>query len=162
MVPIDKQMLSPEWKQLTEDDALSKRFGNRMGTLWEATEPGSKLTFKFRGSAAKLYDLVGPDGGQVIITVDGKRAAKVVPRFDSYCTYHRIATLPIANGLDPTQVHTVTVEVDSDQPDRQSVAFRLKNPEVELKAPKYQGTNIRVGQILVLGDIVPQKSGHER
>ena len=80
---------------------------------------------------------------------------KVVPRFDSYCTYHRIATVQVAGGLDPNQVHTVTVEVDSEQPDRQSVAFRLKDPEVELKSPKYQGTNVRVGQILVLGDIVP-------
>ncbi|WP_372724624.1 GDSL-type esterase/lipase family protein [Novipirellula sp.] len=155
MVPIAKKMLSPEWKQLAEDDTLSKRFGNRMGTLWEATEPGSKLTFRFRGSSVKLYDLLGPDGGQLIITVDGKRMPKVVPRFDSYCTYHRIATVQVAGGLDPNQVHTVTVEVDSEQPDRQSVAFRLKDPEVELKSPKYQGTNVRVGQILVLGDIVP-------
>ncbi|GAA5508631.1 GDSL-type esterase/lipase family protein [Novipirellula caenicola] len=155
MVPIAEDMLSPEWKQLAGDDTLSKRFGNRMGTLWEATEPGSKLTFRFRGSSAKLYDLLGPDGGQVIITVDGKRKPKAVPRFDSYCTYHRIATMHVASGLDPNEVHTVTVEVDAEQPDRQSVAFRLKDPEVELKAPKYQGTNIRVGQILVLGDIVP-------
>tara|TARA_R110002073_G_scaffold27840_9_gene89119 strand:+ start:692 stop:2008 length:1317 start_codon:yes stop_codon:yes gene_type:complete len=155
MVPIAPKMLSPEWKQLADDDTLSKRFGNRMGTLWEATEPGSKLTFRFRGSSAKLYDLLGPDGGQLIITVDGKQMPKVVPRFDSYCTYHRIATVQVAGGLDPNQVHTVTVEVDSEQPDRQSVAFRLKDPEVELKSPKYQGTNVRVGQILVLGDIVP-------
>ncbi|GAA4445807.1 SGNH/GDSL hydrolase family protein [Novipirellula rosea] len=155
MVPIAQKMLSPEWKQLADDDTLSKRFGNRMGTLWEATEPGSKLTFRFRGSSAKLYDLLGPDGGQLIITVDGKQMPKVVPRFDSYCTYHRIATVQVAGGLDPNQVHTVTVEVDSEQPDRQTVAFRLKDPEVELKSPKYQGTNVRVGQILVLGDIVP-------
>ncbi len=155
MVPLDQSMLSSEWKQLTEDDTLSKRFGKRMGTLWEATKPGSKLTFKFRGSAAKLYDLLGPDGGQVIVTVDGERREKVVPRFDSYCTYHRIATLHVASGLDPNTIHTVTIEVDSNQPDRQSVAFRLKDPEVELKAPKFQGTNIRASQILVLGDIVP-------
>ena len=103
-----------------------------MGTLWEATEPGSKMTFRFRGSQAKLYDLLGPDGGQVIITIDGKTRDKPVPRFDSYCTYHRIATLGIAEGLDPNQVHSVTVEIHPEQPDRQSVAFRLKNPEEEV------------------------------
>ncbi|QDS89452.1 hypothetical protein EC9_36520 [Rosistilla ulvae] len=155
MVPITAEMLSPQWEQLPADATLAKRFGNRMGTLFEATQPGSKLTFKFRGSTAKLYDLLGPDGGQVIITVDGKKQPKPRPRFDSYCTYHRIATLTVAGGLDPAEVHTVTVEVDSEQPDRQSVAFRLKDPETELKQPKYQGTNIRVGQILVLGDVVP-------
>jgi hypothetical protein len=77
-----------------------------------------------------------------------------VPRFDSYCTYERIATLSIAENLDREQVHTISIEVHPDQPDRSSVAFRLQNPEVELKQPKYQGTNIRASQILLLGDLV--------
>lgn len=155
MVPISSEMLSGDWKALAEDNTLQRRFGNRMGQIYEATEPGSKLTFRFRGSSAKLYDLLGPDGGQVIISVDGKPREKPVPRFDSYCTYHRIATLSLAGDIDPEAVHEVTIEIHPDQPDRQSVAFRLKNPEEELKAPKYQGTNVRASQILVLGDIVP-------
>ena len=60
----------------------------------------------------------------------------------------------IIEGLDPSTPHTVTVEVHPEQPDRSPVAFRLKDPETELKSPKYQGTNIRVGQILLLGDLV--------
>jgi hypothetical protein len=127
-----------------------------MGPLWEAARPGSKLSFKFRGSVAKLYDLLGPDGGQVVVTVDGKPGPKPIPRFDSYCTYHRIATLPIAEGLDPNVVHNVTIEIHPDQPDRTSIAFRLKNPAKELKEPKYQGTMLRCSQILVLGDVIPE------
>lgn len=155
MVPINSDMLSGNWTALSEDDRLQKSFGKRMGQIYEATEPGSKLTFRFRGASAKLYDLLGPDGGQVIITIDGKPRDKPVPRFDSYCTYHRIATLSLANDVDPEAVHEVTVEIHPEQPDRQPVAFRLKNPEEELKAPKYQGTNVRASQILVLGDLVP-------
>jgi hypothetical protein len=34
------------------------------------------------------------------------------------------------------------------------VAFRLKNPDEELKSADYQGTNIRVGQILLLDGLV--------
>ncbi|HUT92634.1 MAG TPA: SGNH/GDSL hydrolase family protein [Thermoguttaceae bacterium] len=154
MVPVTSAMLSGEWKELPPDSPLTKRFGDRMGTLWESTQPGSRLTFKFRGSTARLYDLLGPDGGQVIITVDGQTRDTPVPRFDSYCTYHRIATLSVAEGLDPNQVHTVTVEIHPEQPDRSPVAFRLKDPAVELKSPKYQGTNVRLSQILVLGDVV--------
>jgi hypothetical protein len=154
MVPVDSSMLSGDWKQLPAEASLQKSFGNRMGAIWEATQPGSKLSFKFRGSIAKLYDLLGPDGGQVVITVDGKRGAKPIPRFDSYCTYHRIATLPIAEGLDPTMVHEATIEIHPDQPDRSSVAFRLKDPDRELKEPKYQGTAFRCSQILILGDVI--------
>jgi lysophospholipase L1-like esterase len=154
MVPVNEKMLSGDWKALPADDGQQKSFGKRMGQIWTATEPGSKLHFKFKGSMAKLYDLVGPNGGQVMITVDGKKSSKPVPRFDSYCTYHRIATLSLASGVDPNQVHEVTVEIHPDQPDRKSVAFRLKNPEQELKAPKFQGTRLWASQILVLGDLV--------
>jgi pimeloyl-ACP methyl ester carboxylesterase len=156
MVPVDSSMLTGDWKQLPSDASLQKSFGNRMGPLWEAARPGSKLSFKFRGSVAKLYDLLGPDGGQVVVTVDGKPGPKPIPRFDSYCTYHRIATLPIAEGLDPNVVHNVTIEIHPDQPDRTSIAFRLKNPAKELKEPKYQGTMLRCSQILVLGDVIPE------
>ena len=153
MVPLEESMLSGDWQKLPEDDTLQKRFGNRMGQIFEASEPGSKLTFRFKGSTAKLYDLLGPDGGQVIVTVDGETRKKPVPRFDSYCTYHRIATLSLAEGLDPNQVHTITIEIHPEQPDRQPVAFRLENPEEELKSAKYQGTNVRVSQIMVLGEL---------
>ncbi len=153
MVPITKEMLTGDWTQLPPDDALAKRFGNRMGSLWYSGTPGSKITFKFRGSQAKLYDLLGPDGGQVIITVDDTTRDKPIPRFDSYCTYHRIATLGIATGLDPNEIHTVTVEIHPDQPDRKPVAFRLKDPGTELKASKYEGTKFRTSQILLLGDL---------
>ena len=85
--------------------------------------------------------------------MDGKTGAKPVPRFDSYCTGHRIATLNLVADANPNQVHDVTVEIHRDQPDRNSVAFRLKDPQKELKAPKYQGTRLWVGQILLLGDL---------
>lgn len=154
MVPVQAKMLTGDWKALPADDGKQTAFGKRLGQIWMATQPGSKLHFKFKGSEAKLYDLVGPDGGQVIVTVDGKTTAKPIARFDSYCTYHRIATLRLVSGADPNQVHEVTVEIHPEQPDRKSVAFRLKEPEKELKMPKFQGTRLWVGQILLLGDPV--------
>jgi hypothetical protein len=154
MTPLTESMLSGEWRSLPGDDTLQNRFGNRMGQIWESGEPGATLTFRFKGSAAKLYDLLGPDGGQVIITVDGVTREQPVARFDSYCTYHRLATLTIAEGLDPDVVHEVVVEIHPEQPDRSPVAFRLQDPDVELQAPKFQGTKLRVGQILLLGELV--------
>jgi len=155
MVPIAQPMLSGSWQQLSPADALQKQFGERMGTIWESGKPGSRVSFKFRGSIARLYDLLAPDGGQVVITVDGVELPKLVPRFDSYCTYPRIATLPIAEGLDPNPVHTVTIEIHPEQPDRSPVAFRLKDPAMELKSAKFQGTFLRASQILVLGEVLP-------
>ncbi len=155
MVPIAKEMLTGDWKVLPPDAQLAKSFSNRMGTIWEASQPGSKLTIRFRGSILRLYDLLGPDGGQVTITIDGKTRERLVPRFDSYCTYHRLATLSAAEGLAADQEHVAVIEIHPEQPDRSPVAFRLQNPEQELKTDKFQGTRLRVGQILVLGDVLP-------
>lgn len=154
LVAIKPSMLKGNWTKLDPGNGLGKRFGIRMDAIWQAGKPGSKLTFKFRGSAARIYDLLGPDGGQVIVTVDGKSSSKPRPRFDSYCTYHRLATLHVAEGLDPTKVHTVTIEIHPEQPSRQPVAFRLKDPEKELKSAKYQGTNVWFGALMLRGDLV--------
>jgi lysophospholipase L1-like esterase len=156
MVPVRPSMLDGDWEKLPDDHALARRFGSRLGEIHQTTTPGATLSFSFRGSEAKLYDLLGPDGGQVIITVDGETREKPVPRFDSYCTYHRLATLTVGSGLDPEKVHRVTVEVHPDQPDRQPVAFRLENPEEELQDPKYQGRYLRVGKLLILGELAEE------
>jgi lysophospholipase L1-like esterase len=95
-VPVSQTMLSSEWKRVDPAAVPFTYFRDQLGTIRETTKPGSKLSFKFRGSLAMLYDLMGPDGGQVIVTVDGRTKPRPVPRFDSICTYHRLATLPIA------------------------------------------------------------------
>lgn len=152
MVPIHPEMLSGTWRKLEDDNDMMKRFSGRMGDIWHAQDPGAKLKFKFRGTACMIYDLLGPDGGQLWVTVDGKRSRRPVPRFDSYCTYHRIATLNVFNGKDG--MHEVEIEVDKDQPSRQSVAFRLKDPAGELSQPKYQGTKFWPAKIMLIGDLV--------
>ena len=154
MVPLNESMLSGNWRKFGADESLQKRFGNRMGQIWTADKPGSTIKFKFKGKTASLYDLLGPDGGQVIVTVDGKESAKPRPRFDSYCTYHRIASLGVVHGKSMDEVHEVEVRIHPEQPSRQPVAFRLKDPEKELAAPKFQGTHIWVSQLMLLGDLV--------
>lgn len=152
IVPIQPDMLKGDWKKLGDDDHLAKSFGKRMGTLWEADQPGESIQFKFKGSYAALYDILGPDGGQVTITVDGKQRGPVA-RFDKYCTYHRIATLRIAGDLDPDKVHEVTVTVHPDQPDRSIVTDREKD-KPDFNPKKYDGTNLRIGGVMIIGELV--------
>jgi hypothetical protein len=143
-------MLTPGWKKLDDKSQLFKNFSNRMPEIWEATTPGEKISFRFKGTAVKLYDLLGPDGAKVQVTLDGKTWS--VPRFDKYCTYHRLATLGIGDGLADTE-HSVTVEILPEQPDRSSVTDIEKNkPGFDPK--KYDGTAMRVGGIMLIGDLV--------
>ncbi|MGN0852341.1 MAG: SGNH/GDSL hydrolase family protein [Kiritimatiellia bacterium] len=152
MVEIRPEMLSGSWTKLPDQDAKARAFSGRMGTMWYAHEPGDTLKFKFKGTYCQIYDLLGPDGGQVWIAVDGKKRPNPAPRFDSYCTYHRIATLGVFSGDDG--VHEVEIAIDARQPSRQSVAFRLKDPEKELAEPKYQGTKFWPAKIMLIGDLV--------
>lgn len=153
LVPLEPGMLTPGWKRLPPTEGLGARFHNRLPEIWEATKPGERISFRFRGTAVKLYDLMGPDAGQVVFTLDGK-ASRPQPRFDKYCTYHRLASLAIGEGLADT-VHTVTVEIQPDQPDRSSVTDEeKKKPGFDPK--KYDGTAIRIGSLMIIGDLVRQ------
>jgi lysophospholipase L1-like esterase len=153
LVPLTPAMLSSGWKQLPATEGLGAQFRSRMPKLWEATKPGERLTFKFKGTAAKLYDLLGPDGGQVLCTLDGK-ASPPRPRFDQYSSYHRLASLTIGEGLADT-VHTVTVELLPDQPDRGSVTdVESKKPGFDPK--KYDGTGLRVGSLMLIGELITE------
>ncbi|MEP6670084.1 MAG: SGNH/GDSL hydrolase family protein [Chthoniobacter sp.] len=131
-------------------DAFGKRWAERMTTLHKATKPGETLTFKFKGTRAAIYDLVGPDCGQAIVTLDNQ-PPRIVPRFDAYCTYHRLATLMIGTDL-PDTIHTVKIEISPDQPDK--VAILAKNKNVMDKPERFDGTAIYPGAILLVGDVV--------
>lgn len=152
LVPIKESQLSGEWQPLSDDSPISwikSRMGN---VVYTSDVPGAKLTFKFKGSHVALYDILGPNCGQVWVTVDGKKNGPI-PRFDSYCSYHRLATLHICSGLDPNIEHEAVVEIDSEQPDRSSVAKSLENPK-DIEGPKYQGRNVWIGPIMIIGEVV--------
>src|SRR6266404_9224344 len=99
MIPLSQAKLSPGWRRLHgPTNSLARSFGNRLPEVWEAKEPGAFVSFKFRGTTARIYDLVGPDCGQLTIAVDD-RPPVVTPRFDAFCTYHRLSMLSVAEGL---------------------------------------------------------------
>lgn len=151
LVPLEPAMLSAGWKKLSVTEGLGRQFYPRVPEIWQADKPGEKITFKFKGTAAKLYDLMGPDGAQVVVTLDGKTGAPQ-PRFDSFSSYHRLATLTIGEGLADT-VHTVSIEIYPQQPNRSSVVD-VEKDKPGFDAKRYDGTALRVGAILLIGDIV--------
>lgn len=151
LVPITEATLSKGFTLLDPvKDEFGKRWANRMTTLHRATQPGETITFKFKGTRASIYDLVGPDCGQVIVTLDDQ-PARIVPRFDAYCTYHRLSALLIGAGLTDT-VHTVKIEIHPDQPDK--AAILAKNGNKIDKPERFNGTAVYAGAILLVGDIV--------
>lgn len=152
MIPVEKAFKTGAWTPLPAETGLGKSFLNRVGTLWKA-EPEAQLSFKFRGSSAKMYDLLGPDCGKLEVTVDGKVSTR--QRFDGYCTYSRLATTSIASGLEENQTHEVKIRVLSDPIDKENILFEKNRPDFVKSPQKYAGTNWYVGAIFLVGEMLP-------
>jgi len=151
LLPITEVTLSKGFVFLDpKTDKLGKSYSNRLPALHKATQPGETITFKFKGTRCSIYDLVGPDCGQVTLTLDDK-PTRIVPRFDPYCTYHRLSAMVIGSDL-PDEVHTVKIEIHPEQPDK--VAILAKNKEKMDKPERFNGTAIYPGAILLVGELV--------
>ena len=150
MLPLEKARRTGPWTQLPADTGLGKSFGTRMGAVWKA-EPDAELSFKFKGSAAKVYDLVGPDCGKIEISVDGKTSTQL--RFDPYCTYSRLATAGIASELNDNAVHEVKVRVLADKFNKENILFEKNRPDFAKSPAKYEPTNWYAGAIFLIGEL---------
>ncbi len=153
MLPLGAAKLSADWKKLDETDKMAKGWLSRMPEFWKADKAGATVTFKFKGTAAAIYDLLGPDCGQVVVTLDDQPPV-TRPRFDRYCVSWRLASLMIGRNL-PDAVHTVKIELSPDSPDKAKI-FKdgkqdAENPQDN---PKYKPNNWYAGAIMIVGDLV--------
>ena len=150
LVPFDRARLGPGWRQLPATNRLVKAFGNRLPGLWCADQPGDAVEFRFRGTTAGFYDLLGPDCGQLHTSVDGGPAVTQT-RFDSFCTYHRLGSVLVARGL-PEGVHRVRVEIIADPLDKAKILAR--NYEKMDDPKRFEGQAWYVGALMLVGDLV--------
>ncbi|MBM4155986.1 MAG: SGNH/GDSL hydrolase family protein [Lentisphaerae bacterium] len=154
IVPFAPAMMSGPWQKLDPAaDGPAKSFATRMPDLWKATAPGASISFAFRGSAAAIYDLLGPDGGIVEVKIDD-RPARLAPRIDGYCTYPRIAKLDLGSDFDGG-THRVVLTLKPDAPDKAKILFERNRADLEKNPAKYAPNVWHAASILLLGDIVP-------
>jgi len=144
--PLTEAMLTGKWER-RDPGPLAKHFE----ALWFTNTPGAKLTFKFRGTAASLFNVIGPDSGRVRITVDGDDQG-IRDQVDRWCHYQRISALHVAGGLEDKQ-HTVTVELLEEPPDRSAPVDEAKKlGKYDPKA--FEGVTLRIGWIRIVGESV--------
>ena len=153
LVPLSQAKLSAGWTQLDfATNKFAKGYSKRLPELWKANQPGETIQFKFRGISAGVYDLLGPDCGQVIVTLDDKKPS-VRPRFDAYCTYHRLASLSIGSNLT-NAVHTVKLEIHPDQPDKAKILSQ-RNEKID-KPERFNDRAWYAGALMLIGDLVKE------
>jgi hypothetical protein len=154
MLPVDQAKMTGPWRNLADGELknnMHESFGNRVSALWKG-EPGAELSFRFKGSKAMIYDIVGPDSGALEVSVDGKMTRVV--RMDSHCTYHRLATLERAKDLDPLKVHEVKIKVLPDKLDKEKIIMESRRKDFYDNPSKYAETNWYAGAIFLVGELV--------
>lgn len=163
MVPFGEATLSPEWRLLDpEEHDQAKRFRNNLPQLWLAETPGASASFRVKGSTVRIFDLVGPTCGSLEITVNGESRG-VRNRFDAYCTYYRLQQLGVVDGLDPEQVHTVTLTIREEEPDKRRILQGRAGPNAQVLeldddafAKRFGGRQWFAGYIMYLGEFVTE------
>lgn len=98
-------------------------------------QPGALLTLAFTGSQVGVFDVIGPDTGDLDYSVD-QGAWQTLRDFDSYCVNSaRPHARPLATGLDPQQRHELRLRVNEKIPENS------------------KGHVARLGFLLVDGDV---------
>jgi len=152
LVPATAAKLSPGLTPADmATDAYAKGWSKRLPAMVRLTKPGQSLEFKFKGTHCAVYDVVGPAGGMVAITLDGK-ALKPVQRIDAYCTYPRLSTFVVGTDL-PEGEHVVRLELLADPIDKAAVLAKNKN-QID-KPERFAPLEFHPGALLLIGELVP-------
>jgi len=148
---ITESMLSGDWER-REPKVGTRDFTRHFDDLWFTNTPGATLTFKFKGSAAGILDLMGPDTGKMKITVDGEDKGTRA-QVDPWSYYQRLAVVQIVSGVEADKVHTVTVELLPDAPDRSVPIAEAKKAD-RYNADEFEGVALRFAWLRIIGELV--------
>lgn len=146
-MPITRDMLIGDWQEVVPAVTAGRSFAAHFDRLWMTRTSGAKLTFKFTGTRAWIFNVFGPATGRAKITVDGVEKG-VRQQVDAWSFYYRLGGLEIASGLPPGQ-HTATVELLADPPDR-TVAVEAAKKANRYQAADFEGVALHLGAICVL------------
>lgn len=151
MVPLSRDMMTGDWRLLSEDDPTARKFARYMPNLWMAETPGAKLTIRFRGTHIGFYDLIAPEAGQIILRLDGEELP-VRPRFDKYAAYSRISSLSVGKDLEDG-VHVLEAEIHPEAPDKMAILAPERREQFDRS--NLDDTCWYVGAIMIEGEILP-------
>jgi lysophospholipase L1-like esterase len=152
LVPITEAKLSAGLASADPaTDAHAKVWAKRLPAMVKLTQPGQSIEFRFQGTHCAVYDVVGPAGGMVAVTLDGK-AQKSVQRIDAYCTYPRLSTFVVGTDL-PEGAHSVRLELLADPIDKAAVLAKNKN-KID-KPERFAPLEFHPGGLLLVGELVP-------
>ncbi|MBI4977106.1 MAG: SGNH/GDSL hydrolase family protein [Spirochaetes bacterium] len=155
MIPFTDVELSKGWYSADmASDRVAASFKRIMPVVIKSGENNAAITVKFTGTVIGINDIVGPDTGQLLVSIDGGEPARRI-RFDHYCTYHRpqFFFMPeLASGP-----HTVTFTIDASPIDKAAI-FKQRGQKFDSPA-RFSEQNLYIGSVMIIGDVDPSVAG---
>ena len=175
----DAQMLDPtnfasfdgQWEQINPAKSSNlNQFSGWFPYLMKAEKPGDFFSFYFEGTMFGLFDIGGPEVGQLEIELDGERVSlkqlnaenyevttdtsyvKCISRFNRYCN-NRYRGQCVFIKVSPGK-HQVKITISEVLPDKVTILGDTQLADITEHPEKYNRTVEYLGKILIRGKII--------
>ena len=169
--PLKSASFDENWEKISPAFNQSlKQYTDWFPFVMKAKKPGSSLSFQFEGSMFGLFDIGGPEVGQVEIEIDGHpislkqvsmenfvqsndtTSTNTVDRFNQYCNNRyrgQCAFIKVCPGK-----HQVKISISKELPDKAKILGVTHLSDLTEYPEKYNQTVVYLGKILIRGKLV--------
>jgi len=162
---------SPEWEAVDPKTIESlNQFSGWFPYVMKAEKPGASVRFQFNGTMLGIFDIGGPEVGQIELELDGfkmnleekssinytatknKSDPKAINRFNRFCN-NRYRGQCVFIKTDPG-IHTVILKIAVEIPDKSKILGNTQLSDITLNPEKYNRSVIYLGKILLRGEVI--------
>ncbi len=165
---------SPEWETIDPKTIESlNQFSGWFPYVMKAEKSGAWIRLRFNGTMLGIFDIGGPEVGQIELELDGikmkleeksyinytatqnKSDQKAINRFNRFCN-NRYRGQCVFIKTEPG-VHTVILKIADEIPDKAKILGGSQLSEITQNPGKYNRSVIYLGKILLRGEIIPNE-----
>jgi hypothetical protein len=155
----DGKMLTPEqvtfsegWEKVDpKTNNNLKQFAPWFPYVMQADKPGSSFAFSFKGNKIGVFDIGGPEVGQLDIVIDGKKV-KPLNRFSHWCNNRYRGQYDFIDVSYGT--HRVQFVISAEIPDKKVLLGANQLADITAHPDKYNKSVIYLGKVLIRGELL--------
>lgn len=174
MIDLIPQMFSEGWQRIDpEHTPFLKAYKMWFPYIMTAQDSGEYIKFRFKGKAFGLFDIGGPEVGQLEVYVDGKAAklntikrdrffeiekegVNALPsplnRFNNYCNNRYRGQYFLIETTDGE--HEVILKISKEKADKKAILGISQQKDITENPEKYDHSVIYAGKLLLRGELL--------
>lgn len=169
--PKSSATFSPGWEIIDPKSVESLyQFSSWFPYVMKGEKPGAWLKFNFNGTMFGLFDIGGPEVGQIELELDGKpvhfeekssinytvaeknTGHQAINRFNNYCN-NRYRGQCVFIKTKPGN-HKVLLKISAEIPDKAKILGNSQLADITMNPVKYNSSAIYIGKILLRGKLL--------